>query len=69
MKGVNRQDAKKAKKTKKTKKTKMGTVNALSAKNEVRTIRIGKGVSNSMWLLFGRIVLHRFLLAFLASWR
>ena len=48
MKGVNRQDAKKAKKTKKTKKTKMGTVNAFSAKNEVRNIRIGKGVSISM---------------------
>jgi hypothetical protein len=46
LKGVNRQDAKRARKTK------MDTVNALSAKNEVRNIRIGKGVSISMWSLF-----------------
>jgi len=45
LKGVNRQDAKRAK-------TKMDTVNALSAKNEVRNIQIGKGVSISMWSLF-----------------
>jgi len=46
LKGVNRQDAKRAKKTK------MGTVNALSAKNEVRSIWIGNGVGISMWSLF-----------------
>jgi len=46
LKGVNRQDAKRARKTK------MDTVNAFSAKNEVRNIRIGKGVSISMWSLF-----------------
>ena len=46
MKGVNGQDAKRPKKTK------MDTVNAFSAKNEVRSIRIGKGVSISMWSWF-----------------
>jgi len=46
LKGVNRQDAKRARKTK------MDTVNALSAKNKVRNIQIGKGVSISMWSLF-----------------